>query len=82
MQLLNIGFNNLVSLERIIAVVSPDSAPVKRIVQKAKESNMLIDASYGRRSRAVLIADSDHVILSALEPQELAARIAEQKAGD
>ena len=77
MEFINVGFNNLVSLRRVISVVSPDSAPVKRIVQRAREQNMLIDASFGRRSRSVLVTDSDHVILSALEPEELAARAAD-----
>ena len=66
MKLINIGFGNLVSAGRVVAVVSPDSAPVKRLVKEARERGMLIDASYGRSTRAVLVMDSDHVVLSAL----------------
>ena len=75
MTLLNIGFGNMVSSSRIITVVSPDSAPIKRLVQEAKERGMLIDASYGRRTRAVIIMDSDHVILSAILPVSIASRV-------
>lgn len=66
MELIDIGFGNMVSAERLIAVVNPDSAPIKRIVQDAREREMLIDATYGRRTKVVLIADSGHVILSAV----------------
>ena len=66
MELIDIGFGNMVSAERLIAVVNPDSAPVKRIVQDARERNMLIDATYGRRTKVVMVADSGHVILSAV----------------
>ena len=75
MKLLNIGFGNVVSADRIITVVSPESAPIKRIVQEAKERGMLIDASYGRRTRAVIIMDSDHVILSAILPVSISSRV-------
>ena len=68
MQLINIGFGNLVNANRIITVVSPDSAPIKRIVQEAKDKGSLIDASFGRKTKAVIIMDSDHVVLSALLP--------------
>lgn len=78
MQLINIGFGNMVSAGRLIAVVSPDSAPVKRLVREARERGMLIDASYGRSTRAVLIMDSDHVVLSALQPETVAGRAAGQ----
>ena len=74
MRLINIGFGNMVSAERLVAVVSPDSAPIKRIVKEAREQGRLIDASYGRSTRAVLIMDSDHVILSALQPETVANR--------
>ena len=74
MRLINIGFGNMVSAERLVAVVSPDSAPIKRIVKEAREQGRLIDASYGRSTRAVLIMDSDHVILSALQPETVAGR--------
>lgn len=66
MELLDIGFGNMVAADRLIAIVNPDSAPVKRIVQDAKERNMLVDATYGRRTKVVMIADSGHVILSAV----------------
>lgn len=75
MKLINIGFGNMVSAERIITVVSPDSAPIKRMVQEAKERGMLIDASYGRKTRAVIIMDSDHIILSAILPVSISSRI-------
>lgn len=78
MKMINIGFGNVICAERIIAVVSPDSAPVKRIIQEAKERTMLIDATYGRRTRAVLVMDSDHVVLSALQPETVAARLNER----
>ena len=75
MKLINIGFGNLVSAQRLLTVVSPDSAPVKRLVQEAKERAMLIDASFGRKTRAVLVMDTDHVILSALPPETIAKRL-------
>ena len=74
-KLINIGFGNIVSAERVIAVVAPESAPVKRIIQEAREEKRLIDASYGRRTRAVIIMDSDHVVLSAVQPSTVAHRI-------
>lgn len=76
MTLLNIGFGNMVSAERIIAVVSPDSAPIKRIIQEVKEDGMLIDASFGRSTRSVLIMDNGNVILSSLETETISERIA------
>ena len=75
MKLINIGFGNVVSASRVIAIVSPESAPIKRIVQEARDRGMLIDATYGRRTRAVIIADSDHVILSAILPETVANRV-------
>ena len=75
MQLINIGFGNIVSAERIITIVSPESAPVKRIVQESKDSKMAIDATYGRKTRAVIIMDSGHVVLSAIQPETIAGRI-------
>ena len=74
MQLINIGFGNLVSAEKIIAVVAPDSAPIKRIVQDAKEQGLLIDATYGRKTRSVIIAESEHIILSAINPESIGNR--------
>ena len=72
MKLINIGFGNMVSAGRLVAIVSPESAPIKRIIQNAKEKNMLIDATYGRRTRAVLNTDSEHVILSPMQPETVA----------
>ena len=74
MKLINIGFGNLVNADRLVAAVSPESAPIKRIVQDARDKGALIDATYGRRTRAVLITDSDHVILSAIQPETVAGR--------
>ncbi len=75
MQLINIGFGNMVSAERMISIVSPESAPIKRIVQEAKDSKMAIDATYGRRTRSVIIMDSGHIILSAVQPETIAGRV-------
>ncbi len=75
MKLINIGFGNMVAAGRLVAIVSPESAPIKRIIQEAKERGVLIDATYGRRTRAVLITDSDHVILSAVQPETVANRL-------
>ena len=75
MQLINIGFGNSVSANRIIAIVSPESAPIKRIVQEAKENGNAVDATYGRRTRAVIIMDSGHIILSAVQPETIAGRV-------
>lgn len=74
-KLINIGFGNIVAANRIIAIVSPESAPIKRMVQEARDRGMLIDATYGRRTRAVIMADSDHVILSAVQPETVAHRL-------
>ena len=74
MRFINIGFGNVVAAERILAVLSPDSAPIKRMIQEAKERGLLVDASFGRSTRSVLLMDTDHVILSALLPEQLAAR--------
>ncbi|SMC40231.1 extracellular matrix/biofilm regulator RemA [Papillibacter cinnamivorans] len=75
MKLINIGFGNMVSANRLITIVSPESAPIKRIIQEARDRGVLIDATYGRRTRAVLIMDSDHVILSAIQPETVANRL-------
>ncbi len=75
MQLINIGFGNIVSADRIISIISPESAPIKRIIQEAKDSKMAIDATYGRRTRAVIIMDSDHIVLSAIQPETVAGRL-------
>ena len=79
MKLVNIGFGNMVSAERLVAIVSPESAPIKRIIQDARESGSLIDATYGRRTRAVIITDSDHIILSAVQPETVANRIVDEE---
>lgn len=73
--LISVGFGNLVSVNRIVSIVSPDSAPVKRLIQDAREHRTLIDASCGRKTRAVLVMDSDHVVLSALQPETIARRL-------
>jgi hypothetical protein len=75
MKLINIGFGNLVSEDRLLAIVSPDSAPIKRLIQESRERGMLIDATYGRKTASILIMDSDHVILSALPPEKLSVRL-------
>lgn len=79
MKLINIGFGNMISAGRLIAIVSPDSAPIKRMVQEARERGVLIDASYGRRTRAVLVMDNDHLVLSALQPETVANRLTGEK---
>ena len=79
MKLVNIGFGNCVNADRIIAIVSPESAPIKRLCQEAKDRGMLIDASYGRKTKAVLLMDTDHVILSAIAPEALLARLEEKE---
>ncbi len=82
MKLINIGFGNMVLANRLVAIVSPESAPIKRIVQEAKERGSLIDATYGRRTRAVLITDSEHVILSALQPETVGGRLSGRDGGE
>ncbi len=77
MKLINIGFGNVVAAGRLVTVVSPDSAPIKRIIQDAKHKGNLVDATYGRRCKAVLFTDSDHIILSAISPETIANRIEE-----
>ncbi len=82
MKLIDIGFGSLVSAGRLIAVVSPDSAPIKRLIQEARERGALIDASYGRKTQAVLIMDNDHLVLSALTPEDVFGRSEEEQEGD
>jgi regulator of extracellular matrix RemA (YlzA/DUF370 family) len=77
--LVNIGFGNIIAANRVIAVVSPESAPIKRIIQESRERGMLIDATYGRRTRAVIITDSDHVVLSAIQPETVSHRLEDEK---
>jgi regulator of extracellular matrix RemA (YlzA/DUF370 family) len=74
MKLINIGFGNMIAAGRLLAVVSPDSAPIKRVIQEARDRGMLIDASYGRKTRSVLLMDTDHVILSAITPEAVSER--------
>ncbi len=81
-RLISIGHGNILAANRIVAIISPDSAPVKRIVQEARERGALIDATYGRRTRAVVITDSGHVVLSAVQPETLAHRYGAREAGD
>ncbi|MEO0408529.1 MAG: DUF370 domain-containing protein [Cyanobacteria bacterium P01_A01_bin.135] len=78
-KLINIGFGNIVSANRVIAIVSPESAPIKRIISDARERGELVDATYGRRTRAVIITDSGHVVLSAIQPETVAHRFVGQK---
>ena len=80
MKLINIGFGNMVSASRIITIVSPESAPIKRIIQDARDNGVLIDATYGRRTRAVIVMDSGHVILSAIQPETVANRFVQRPA--
>ena len=75
MKFINIGFGNMISSERLVAIVSPDSAPIKRMVQESRERGMLIDATYGRKTASIFIMDSDHVVLSALSPEKIAGRL-------
>lgn len=81
LKLVNIGFGNVVVANRIIAIVSPESAPVKRLIMEARDQNTLIDATYGRRTRAVVVTDSDHIILSAVQPETMANRLINQENG-
>jgi len=80
-KLVNIGFGNIVAANRIVAIVSPESAPIKRIIQEAREKGILIDATYGRRTRAVIVVDSGHVILSAVQPETVANRLTSKESG-
>ncbi len=82
MKLINIGFGNMVSARKLVAIVSPESEPIKRIIQDARDRGSLIDATYGRRTRAVIITDSDHVILSAVQPETVANRLGDDEDED
>ena len=79
MKLINIGFGSMIAASRVLAIMDPDSAPIKRVVQEAKERGMLIDASYGRKTQTVILMDTDHVILSALTPETLGTRWEEKE---
>ena len=76
MKLINIGFGSMVAANRLLAIVSPESAPIKRLIQEAKERSMCIDATYGRKTKSVILMDTDHVILSAIQPETIAGRVA------
>ncbi|MBN2881933.1 MAG: DUF370 domain-containing protein [Clostridia bacterium] len=80
MKLINIGFGNMVSTSRIISIISPESAPIKRMIQEARDKGSLIDATYGRRTRAVIVTDSGHVVLSALQPETVGHRLDDKTA--
>lgn len=82
MKLINIGFGSLVAANRVLAVVAPDSAPIKRVVQEARDRAMLVDASYGRKTKAVILMDTDHVILSAIAPEMIYARWMDRQAAE
>lgn len=79
MQMIDIGFKSLVSAEKILAVIAPDSSPVKRMIQEAREKGKLIDATYGRKTESVLVLENDHIMLSALEPQKIAERMEDEE---
>lgn len=78
MSLINIGFGNIVLSEKVVAIISPESAPIKRVIREAEEKGKLINATYGRRTRAVLVTDSDHIILSALQPETISNRLVQE----
>ena len=82
MKFINVGYGNMVAVERIVTLTSPDSAPIKRLVQDAKDAGRVIDVSCGRKTRTVIITDSDHVILSALQVEKVASRLEENLGGD
>lgn len=81
-KLLNIGFGNMVAANRLIAIISPESAPIKRMIQDARDKNILIDATYGRKTRAVLVMDTDQIVLSAIQPETIAHRVVQQDESD
>ena len=81
-KLINIGFGNIVISDRVIAIISPESAPVKRIIREAEESGKLVNATYGRKTRAVIVTDSDHIILSALQPETISNRLVQEDSAD
>lgn len=82
MKLINVGFGNMVSANRIVAIVSPESAPIKRVVREAEDKGVLVNATYGRRSRAVIVMDSGHIVLSSVQPETVANRISEEEGAD
>ena len=82
MKLINIGFGSMIAASRLLAIVAPDSAPIKRIIQEARDRGMLIDASYGRKTKSVILMDTDHVILSAITPETIYARWMDKQAAE
>ena len=82
MKLINIGFGNIVPAEKVIAIISPESAPIKRVMREADENGKLINATYGRRTRAVIVTSSDHIILSALQPETISNRLNQEESQD
>ena len=82
MKLIHIGFGNIVISDRVVAIISPESAPIKRIIREAEESGKLVNATYGRKTRAVIVTDSDHIILSALQPETISNRLLGEDAAD
>lgn len=82
MKLINIGFGNMVSMERVVAVVSPESAPIKRLIRESDDKGILINATYGRRTRAVIVTDSGHIVLSAIQPETIAGRLGTMEGED
>lgn len=82
MKLINIGFGNMISASRLVAIVSPESAPIKRVVREAEDKGVLINATYGRRTRAVIVMDSGHIVLSSIQPETVANRLSEKEEGE
>ncbi|MBE7016108.1 MAG: DUF370 domain-containing protein [Ruminococcaceae bacterium] len=82
MKLIHIGFGNIVISDRVVAIISPESAPIKRVIREAEESGKLVNATYGRRTRAVIVTDSDHIILSALQPETISNRLVQEDSAD
>lgn len=82
MKLIHIGFGNIVISDRVVAIISPESAPIKRIIREAEESGKLVNATYGRKTRAVIVTDSDHIILSALQPETISNRLVQEDSAD
>ena len=82
MKLIHIGFGNIVISDRVVAIISPESAPIKRIIREAEENGKLVNATYGRKTRAVIVTDSDHIILSALQPETISNRLVQEDSAD
>lgn len=82
MKLINIGFGNIVPADKVVAIISPESAPIKRVIREAEETGKLINATYGRRTRAVIVTSSDHIVLSALQPETISNRLSQEDTQD